>query len=133
LYHQCIRDFGADVGWNHMGSDGGDEMSTAKHIRSFWNGHYWEVQTKREGESEFNYHSPTIASVWPVAPNFMDAEETANIFAAAPDLLEALKHCVNHLNQICERAFPYSSPEERKFTSVRNAEAAIAKAEGGAR
>jgi hypothetical protein len=110
-------------------------MSTARHIRSFWNGHYWEVQTKREGESEFNYHSPTIASVWPIAPNFMDAEATANIFAAAPDLLEALK---DTFALACAFAGQYAHSHDTERGSfhpiheeiIAKAQAAIAKAEG---
>jgi hypothetical protein len=56
----------------------------------------------------------------------------ARLIAAAPELLEALKWCVRHLEQIAERDWEDSTPDARRFNSTKNALLAIAKATGGA-
>lgn len=59
------------------------------------------------------------------------AEADARLIAAAPELLEALEWCANHLSQIAKMDYPGVSEEARMFNSERNARAALAKATGG--
>jgi hypothetical protein len=57
--------------------------------------------------------------------------DNARLIAAAPELLEALYWCVNHLEQLAEEFYPDSGAEGRRFNSAKSGLAAIAKATGG--
>lgn len=54
----------------------------------------------------------------------------AYMAAAAPAMYDALKWCINHLKQIEAEQFPDLPEEMRAFNSRRNAEIALASAEG---
>ena len=92
----------------------------------------WTVSTYKHNEQRPSIISQDANSVWFLCrmddgcPN---VHENARLIAAAPELLEALKHSVRFV-----RAFTstVNSAMDDKWATLEQCEAAIAKAEGGA-
>jgi hypothetical protein len=85
-----------------------------------------------DAAAEFN-HTADDEGRWSVAElRGPDSIANSRLIAAAPEMLEALKWCVKHLELIAERDYPGSDEKGRRFNSTSAGLAAIAKATGGA-
>jgi hypothetical protein len=110
-----------DYGENFERAGRPKEANMTRHTAGPWTQHGTLVT--KEGR-DYEYHLATVRGIVP----YDEAWANARLIAAAPELLEALQWCVNHLEQIAFRDYPDSMPEARMFNSVRNARVAIAKA-----
>ncbi len=78
---------------------------TAKFTPGPWgavnNGVYWEVSTPWEVGGNIEKHCPSVAFVWALLPDASEPElnenqeANARLIAAAPEMFELLKECVD--------------------------------------
>lgn len=108
-------------------------MSEQTHTPGPWtairNCSFWEVQPVNGGEEGIPFCIGDVCASEPGDPDSGRQEANARLFAAAPDLLEALKEAIDSLRYVND-ALPETSGYGVRHERIEKGLSAINKAEG---